>query len=66
MHHHTPRTAVEERCSELPFYYIIESPSSLNAVLHRVINLSREEREERIRLADKSYRAYMGTNYMEI
>ncbi len=45
-----PGPAVEERCSELPFYYNIESPSSLNAVLHRVINLSREEREERIRL----------------
>ncbi|HOV33633.1 MAG TPA: hypothetical protein PLX23_09750 [Candidatus Hydrogenedens sp.] len=45
-----PGPAIEERCGELPFYYNIESSSSLNAVLHRVINLPQPEREERIRL----------------
>jgi len=47
----TPLTPVmEERCGELPFYYHAENPSSLNAVLHRIINLPSEERKERIRL----------------
>ncbi|MCA1903063.1 MAG: hypothetical protein LDL53_12750 [Candidatus Hydrogenedens sp.] len=42
--------AIEERCGELPFYYHAESTASLSAVLHRVINLPKEERAERIRL----------------
>lgn len=47
----TPMTpAVEERCGDLPFYYQTENPSSLNAVLHRIVSLTPEERKERIRL----------------
>lgn len=42
--------AMEERCGELPFYYHSENISSINAVLHRIVNLSPEERKERIRL----------------
>ncbi len=46
-----PMTPVmEERCGELPFYYHVENPSSINAVLHRIVNLPSEERKERIRL----------------
>ncbi len=47
----TPLTpAMEERCGELPFYYHAENPSSINAVLNRIMNLSDKEKQERIRL----------------